>query len=913
MIAGEWWRRLCNLWHRDRATADLEDEMRLHLALRAERLTAQGLSADDAASAAHRRFGNRAIQQEHSRDAWGWRPVDALIADVRYAIRRLAQRPAFTASVVIVLALGIGATTAMFSAVDAAMLRPLPFPRADRLLRLHDIHFPFDMTYMAHRRPAPTPNVAHPVSIGELRDMHDAFSSVGAYAAGTLDLGDPRSPQQLRIGLVTPDLLGTLDVTPIRGRLFTDREGAPAGPPVAMLSYQLWQDQYGGGDVLGQAIRLGGQAYTVVGVMPRDFSFPEESAAWIPLVLPMSPDVSVPLGGSMPSEVIARVAPGVSVAGATTRLLRQWRLDFTNGAPATKDIEATLAQVRAHDIEPLQRDLVGTHHASLLMLLGLTGMLLMLAAVNAASLMLSDAPRRRREVAIREVLGATRARVIRQLLIESLLLALGAGLVGVAIAPVSFSLLRTLLPTELTGLATMRLDDRVLGVSLLVTVIVGVAAGVAPAFRSTSPRLAEAVKSGGRSATGSDAARLRRLLLGVELTLTVVLLIGAGLFLHALERLTAMDRGVDAAHVGTLEIALPLKPTPREIFDTLSSLAAMGDIWGIKAQWPRIDAILSRLRDTPGITAVAAVSDIPFSAGTGARALIDLGIDGAPPPPPGTRQLVREHMVKGDYFRALGIPIIAGRGFPATEDTAAPVAVISQAVAEQYWPGQNPIGRTFHMGVASGPPQTIVGVAANVSERGLDDDTLPQVYVSMRQTPVVGIVVRGSLAPAALLSTMQRAVHDVDPAQAVHHLRTLDDVVRGTTASQRANAALIAIFAALALTLATLGTYAVIANAASHRRRELGIRVALGATGSNIMRLLVNEMAVVGPISVAIGLVAGWMLSRVVAAMLFDIHPHDLTTFVVVPLVDLLSATVATLIPARRATRVNPADVMRAE
>ncbi|MFI5235933.1 MAG: ADOP family duplicated permease, partial [Gemmatimonadales bacterium] len=825
---GEWWRRLGLLLHRDRATADLEEEMRLHREQRAERLRRAGVAPEDAVPAARRQFGNHTRYQEEGRDMWGLSWIDDAIQDVRYAARRLRQRPGFTVAVVGILALGTGATTAMFSAVDAAMLRPLPFPRAGELVALPRVSIPFGQDLTATRDPnrksAVIANAG--IEITDVMTMRQQFSHVAAWAAGGLNLSDPERPLRLNVGVVSADFFATIETPPQLGRGFIPEEGRPGGTHVVVLSYGLWQRQYGGRDLLNHVILLNGKAYTVVGVMPPGFSFPKESDIWIPMAVPATYETFEAFRGFLSSEVIARIAPGVDVRAASSVLLSRWQAAI--GAEAARfpnsGTHETLDKLeRDGAAQPLQQSLVGDRRVALLTLLGATGLLLLIACANVTNLLLSQAVIRRREIAVREVLGATRGRVVRQLLTESTLLTIAGAVLGIALAPLSLNLLRALLPAGLAGLAPARIDLRVLTFTILLGVATGIVFGLWPALVTSHDAPAETIKSGsGYGATAGGAGRLRRGLVAGELMLTVVLLVGAGLMLRSFGRVMGLDRGMDIEHVGTLELSLPFGPG------------------NASSRRGRVEEILARLEAVPGISAAGAVNDLPLGGGGGIAQTIT--VDNAAGPDLGYQPYARTLAASSGYFDAMGIHLIAGRHFRANDDSLAPaVAVISAGMAEAYWPGVNPLGRTFHLSAEI--PVTVVGVASDVRELGLERKPMPQMYsaISQGSPSTVAIVARGTLPPEALLTAMQAAIHSVDPSQAIYHLRTMDDVLSTSVAPRRTNTILISLFAALALVLASFGVYAVVAYGVAQRSHEFGIRSALGATGRDLVGLVSRE------------------------------------------------------------------------
>ncbi|HEY3933806.1 MAG TPA: ABC transporter permease [Gemmatimonadales bacterium] len=888
-----WMRRLRLFLFRERASRELEEEMRLHRELRAEALRGPGASEADARVAASRRFGNATRIGETSRDQWGFAAIEWLGQDIRYAARRLRQRPGFSLAVIGVLALGIGASTAMFSAVDAAMLRPLPFHNPGQLVTLPMVQVPFDA---GPGQPSEQRFANHSVDINDVAALHGAFSHTAAWASGGLNLSDPDHPRRITAGVVTADFFNTLGVPARIGRTFTADEGAPGHGRVVVLSWELWQGQYGGRAMLERTILLNGKPFTVIGVMPRGYSFPQMSDIWIPMSVPSTFETFEPFRGFLFSQVIARVAPGVSVANAASQLLAKWQLGIArdSASAAETNLPENVATLRRTGTAfPLQQTLVGDRRKGLLILLGATGILLLIACVNVTNLLLSQAVARRREMAVRETLGASRGRVVRQLLTESTLLSLGGALLGVALAPISLGLLRSLVPDALAGVAPARIDLRVLGFGAVLGMVCGIAFGLWPAIRSSSTSLGETIKSGGGhggSARGANGGR--RVLVGVELALTVVLLVGAGLMLRSFRQLLRLDGEIGSPNVGTLEMSFPSATNAQQ-----SRLRVVNDILG-------------RLAATPGITAAGVVNTLPLSFGGGI--LLSIVPDGMPPLPkdderPGPLQLY----ASAGYFEAMGIPLLAGRTFTPDDDSlASQVAVINQRMATMYWPRVNALGRTFHEG--SGVVK-VIGIVRDIHEMHLDAEPMPQMYRSVYRTvpSTIALVARGALAPNAVLAAMQTSVRASDPSQAIFHLRTMDVVRSSSLAPRRTNTVLISLFATLALVLASLGVYAVVAHGVAQRSRELGIRAALGATSGNLIGLVAGEMGTTVVVGIGAGLAGAWMLSRMAATLLYGVTIHDPATYLVVPMVLAVVAGLATVIPGRRAGQVNPAEIIR--
>ncbi|MDQ3696718.1 MAG: ABC transporter permease [Gemmatimonadota bacterium] len=882
-------RRIWYFLRRDRVASDLEEEMRLHVELRAAANQRSGSDAEEALFAARRRFGNFGNIEETSRDAWGFGGLDRVVQDLRYAVRRLRKRPSFSVPVLAVLALGIGAITAVFSAVDAAILRPLPFAEPSELVTLTNVSIPFSLEE----------GEPFPADLNDVIAMSGVFSQVSGFAAGALNLSDSENPLRVKAGVVTTEFFATLGARPALGRTFAPEEGEPNGPPVVILSNALWQRQFGGGDMLGKSISINGRSHTVVGVMHPEFSFPNDSDLWIPMSVPTTFATFEPFRGFLPSHVVARLAPGVTIESASAQLLARWQqLASTLGSGRPEYVNEMLDEVRDKGaIIALQRELVGDRQRPLLILLGATVLLLLIACANVANLLLSDAALRRREIAVREVLGATRRRIVRQLLAESVLLSLGGAALGIALAPAALGLVRGMLPTNLAGVAPAQLDLRVLAFATGLAIITGVMFGLWPALATTRENAGATIKSGGGpGATAGKVGRTRRMLVVSELALTVMLLVAAGLMLRSFDRLMSQDMGMDPERVATLE---------------MSFARASG---GRAERLRTMHAVLDRLNVQPGINAAGAVNDLPLRGGGGISISID--VDGAPTPiDRDEMRFARYLMASGDYFGALGIPLLRGRVFTAADDSLAPpVAIISEKMVSTWWPGVDPVGRTFRLRVDS-IPFTIVGIVADVRESGLDRDPTPQMYFPIDgQKPTnVAIVARGTLPEKILLARLREAVSSTDRSQAVYNVRMMNEVLGESVAPRRTSTVLIALFAALALALSVLGVYAVVAYGVAQRSREFGIRSALGATGRDLVGLVSREMAATVAAGIALGLGAAWMLSRLLAALLYGVEARDPATFVVVPIVLIVPAVIATMVPAVRALRTNPADVMRAD
>jgi predicted permease len=595
------------------------------------------------------------------------------------------------------------------------------------------------------------------------------------------------------------------------------------------------------------------------------------------------------------------VAPGVSIDAASRRLTARWEQALGPPEPGKRrsvhfafdDIKAFGAAV------PLQKNIVGDRRKGLTILMGATLLLLLTAAANIANLLLSDGASRQREVALREVLGASRGRVARQLLVESALLALVGAAVGLAVAPGALGLLRAMMPEDLAGTSSVHVDVRVLAFAVLLAVATGILFGLWPALSTSRVDAAQTIKTGGgHGAMASRIGKARRLLITAELTLTAILLTGSGLMLKSFHRLMSQDFGMSPDRAGTLELNFA---AAAETDLTLGANANRTQL---------LHMMIDRLTADPAIEAAGVVNDLPLRGGGGLGTLI--AVDGGPKP---KESFARYLIASGGYFKAMGIPLLRGRTFETSDDTIGPrAAIISKTMAAKFWPNADPLGRTVRM-----PPDTIrytiVGIVADVREGSLDHPLDPQFYVSIDEKPPrsVALVARSKLPPPVLLERLTGAVRFVAPTQAVYNVRMMDDVVEASVAPRKTNTTLIVIFGALALVLSAFGVYAVVSYSVTRRSREFGIRSALGAHGGDILLLVGREILGVMSVGLSLGLVGAWLLARLLASLLYEVPGHDAQTFLTVPLVLVAPALLAALIPALRAVRVSPTEVMRVE
>ena len=882
-------------WGRD-IERDIDDELRFHLEMRERDFIASGMSAGDAREAAMRRFGSvddvagvlRAHDIGRQRLERRVEIVEQLAQDIRYGARKLLQARGCSVAVILILALGIGVNTAIFSAVDVALLRPLPFRDAGQLALLEQINLPVDMPgfprdAMAKRQP----------DIHDVGAMTDVVTGMGAYAPGGLNLTGAGDPTRVRIAMATPSLFPLLGAKSALGRTFVDAESKAAGGNVVLLSHALWQRQFGEDPaIVGKAIALNGIAHTVVGVMPASFSFPSGTELWIPLTVPFRWDGAraEAIRSYLPSTIIVRLADGVTADVADSRV----RALFQRYPEAAKQLGTDRL------VMPLQQTLVKNRRTALLVLMGAATLVLLTACANVTNLLLSRAAARRREIAIRAALGAGRRRIIQQLLTESLMLAGLGGAAGIAFAFLGLDVLSALMPTQLVDVIPLAIDGRVLGFSLALSMLTGLVFGLWPAFGAARASATASINlSGGYGSTAGDGAALRRLFVTSEMAFALMLLVAAGLMFRSFSALVNTDSGVDVARVASVEVTLP-----RSRYETSAS----------RAQF--YDRLLGRLRGMPGIEAAAAINEIPLRGEWGIG--ISVNAEGKAPDPKAEPIYPQYLRVTPGYFRTMGIKLLAGRPIDVQDDSAHPAAVINKATADEVWPGENPLGKRFAFGTMPGQPPTyitVVGIAADVRSQSLEQAPKPQMYLAFMEAPTdyAGIVARGTMEPRALLAALRTAVRETDPVQAVSNLQMLEQAVAKTIAPRRTNTVLIATFGLLAVVLAAYGVYAVIAYGVTQRTREIGIRIALGARAPDVLRMVMREGLVLASIGIAIGLGGAWALSRLMESLLFGVSARDPFTFIAAPLLLLALALLATLFPARKAARVDPMTAIRME
>jgi len=894
------------------ARRDVADEIRFHLEMRAQELIEQGMSKEEAFREARRHFGDVAAIEAECRDErlartrergrreW-WR---GFAMDLRYAVRSLRTNVGFTLAGVLTLGLGIGAAAAVFTVVDGVLLRPLPYADPS--------HLSMVWIYSSSAQGG----FEIPLSTGlyvEARDAVKGFSTMAAFRSSPFVLSGESNaePEQIAGARTEPALFGALGVRPVLGRTFTPDEAEPGGPRVVLISYSLWQRRFGGArDVIGRMVTLSSERYSIIGVMPRGFGFPRGAELPPGLQFGTRTDVWAPLAfseqdrrsyGTMNLSAIARLAPTVTPAAAQAELDAFATRRFKElGIPAGR---------LAYTIVNLEDQAGRTVRRGLLVLVGAVGFVLLIACTNVANLLIARTGAREREFAVRAALGAGRIRIVRQLVTENIVLALGGAVVGVAIAIWGSRVMLSLVPGSLPRADDVAVDARVVGFTCAVAVVAGIAFGIASALHISGRSVAATLQSGGTRLTGNARQRFgRRLIVAAEVALSVVLLVGAGLLAGSFARLQRVTPGFDPRGVLTGNVVLPVGAQ----FDPARDGPA----------WRRFfDEFTARLDALPGVVDAGAVSSLPLS---GAVESGNFSIEGRPRPAVGESPNAEYSVVSGDYFAAMGIRLLSGRKFDSRDRSDGPgVVIVNRELARRHFPGTSPIGQRLRTGFDfsnGASPREIIGVVENVKQTSLDGETNPAAYVPITQMPYpsMSIVVRAKCGsggtqcdPAANLPAMRRELARLDPALALSDARPLSSVFADSIARQRFSMAVLAVFAALALLLALVGLYGVIALSVGQRRREIGVRMALGAQPRDVLSLVLGEGMRVTLLGVAIGLAGALALTRVLRSLLFDVSTTDPRFFAGAAILVAIVSLAATYVPARRALGVDATSALR--
>ena len=879
-----------NLFRERAVERALDDELRSSVEILTQEKMEQGLSDSAARREALMELGGLEQVKEEVRAVRAGRMVENFARDVRFALRTLAKSPGFTTVAVLTLALGIGANTAIFSVVEAVVLRPLPYKHPSSLVMVKES--------IPLAGPEPIPVCAPDVI--QFQRQNQVFEAVAAFRGGQFDLAGVGEPERITAERVNANLFSLLGVQPMLGRTFATQEDQP-GQSLAILSYALWHRRFGADPgVIGRTVTLDRQPYTVIGVMPRNFVFPLQG-----MEQGNTTDVFVPMaftreelageGDNFNYSVLARLKYGITLSRANAdlnaiayRILQTYPPQFRN--------RIKLSAVAL----PLGTKVVGKVRALLVLLLGAVGFVLLIACANVANLLLTRAAHRQREIAVRLALGAGRLRLFRQLAVENLLLALAGAGSGLLLA---YAILRGMvgwMPANIPRVNAVGMNSSVLAFTLALAFLTGLIFGVAPALAASRPDLQSALKEGGRSAQqGPQRQRLRAALITAEAALSLVLLVGAGLLLRSFEHVLATEPGFQPEHVLTASLSLPE--------------AQYKQPQQIRAFYHEL---MVRLRRLPGVMTVGGSTDLPLQAGWNHI----FTPEGSQPSPGAGLNLCWHSVILGDYLRTMGVPLLRGRYFNDRDTpTSAPVLIVSESLAKRYWPNQDPIGKRLKWGPpeSTDPWLTIVGVVGDVKQGPLDVPTVQHTYEPYAQDLVpastLNVAVRAAGDPASLAASLRAAVLGLDRQLAVAQVRTMDEIISESTAQRRFSLYLLAAFAALAVVLAAIGIYGVISYSVAQRTHEIGIRVALGARRGDLLRQVAAQGLLLMGAGVGIGVLGALALTPFLASFLYEVRPTDPVTFISVSGILTAVGLLASYLPARRATKVDPMVALRYE
>jgi predicted permease len=871
---------------RDRIAADIDEEIEFHLGAVAARLREQGWPAFDAEAEARRRFGDvehtrtycRAEDLRREGERYRMTIVDELKQDLRYAARGLRSSPAFSLVALATLALGIGANTAIFSVVRAVLLEPLPFTAADRIVRVWHANAANGTDQGAWSEP----------DFLDVRNGSRLAESIGGYffADGNmgLNLTGVGAPERVSAALVSPGFFETLRPRPLLGRNLSAEEHEVGRNRAAVIGYGLWQRRFGGDSrIVGKTIMLNREPFKVVGVMRPDFTYPAPQSldAWIPVSY-FGPEAIGRARGARFLSDLARLKPGVRPA--------QFRAEVVG-------IAAQLARTYPDDqgwdnatVRTIRESIVGDVQRPLVVLVAAVALVLLITCVNIASLLLARASARQRELAVRAALGAGRGRIIRQLLTESLTLALVGGALGVALAYVAVRALVASGGAQLPGAGGVAVDGVVLTFTIAVSILAGLLFGAIPAARAAGPLLEQSLRAGARGSVGGGGQRLRSTLVIVEVALAVVLIIGASLATKSFARLVSVNPGFRASNALVVRVTIPERDS------TPDRRAAY------------YEGVLQAIRAVRGVVAAGSVRDLP-TRGNGE--MVPAERLGLPVARPGDATTVQLHHISTDFFTAMGIPLRSGREFQSTDRQGAPlVLIVNEELARRFWPGENAAGKVIHLGKT---PVQIIGVVGNVRQRGLSEPFEPTVYIHALQNMrgSMSIVARTSGDPLRSANAVRNAIWSLDRDQPIAEVTTLENVLGRAVARPKLLAWLLGIFGVIGLLLGALGIYGLLAFAVTQRRQEIGVRVALGAPPRSVLRLVVGQGMLLAIAGVIIGTLGARLLTRQMQAVLFGITSGDLVTFAQVIGVLLATAAVASWVPARRALGIDPVTALR--
>ena len=878
------------LLRRSEVDRELDEELRYHIEQQIKQNIRLGMSPEEARYAARKAFGGVDQAKERGRDARGVRWVEELWQDLRYGVRMSLKNPGFTLIAALTLALGIGANTAIFSLVNAVLLRALPFPQPERI-----------MTIWAE---APSNGVTKqsvaPGNYSDLKAQQTVFAQMAALTRSEMNLTGAGEPERLEgFAALEPEALDILGVKPALGRLFLPGEYARGANKVVLISHSFWQRRFGGAaDVIGKELTLNDEKFFVVGVLPQNFHFLNpEASFWAPAGF--TPRMLAYRGAHGLLTTLARLKPGVTQAQADAEVKTIMRR-------IAQDHPVEAGKLSAF-VQPLHEHLTGDVRRPLLVLLVAAGFVLLIACANLANLLLARATTRRKEIAVRVALGAGRARIVRQLLTESVLLAGSGGLCGLLIAAWSFAVLRQLIPPGLAASAALSLDGQALGYTLGLSLMTGVLFGLAPAWQATRVDVSDALKqSGARS--GASHRRLQNALVVAEVALALVLVIGAGLLIQTFHHLRQVDAGFRAENLLTLQTRLPRA----RYFDDMDH--AKRTVF--------FQQTLERVRALPGVVSAAYVSYLPLSGRGGIYTLI---IEDRPAQA-GVAMEAGHRQISPDYFGALGVPLKQGRAFDERDTLQTqPVIIINETLARRFFPNESAVGKRFSITTAHQGdtlpilPLTIVGVVGDVKQSGLENDIMPEFYLPHTQVTYNAfsvpsyLVIRTAADPLSLAAAARRAIHSVDPDLPAADVRTMESRLDEMVAQRRLRMTLLAAYAGLALLLAAVGIYGALAYFVTQRTSEVGVRMALGAQAGDVLWFVFRKGMGLALAGAGIGLITSFAVTRLMKALLFGVSATDPLTFGLTTITLTLVALAACWIPARRATKVDPLVALKRE
>jgi putative ABC transport system permease protein len=821
--------------------------------------------------------------------------MDSFLQDWRFAWRGLVRSPGFAAVAVVTLALGIGANSAIFTVVNAVVMRPLPYANADRLVRITADFTGLNATDVGLSQP----------ELLDYRDRSGLFEGIAGVWAINANLTEIDQPERVEALLASPSYFDVLGVRPQLGRLFGPQDTAPGINEVLVISDALWHRRFGASpDAIGRKLRIDNDWYTVVGVLPPGFRHPGRSVltdvdVWAPANFAAAPFPKPPVRGAyFITGAIGRLRPGITIEQARERLAvfgKGLRAEYPN------DYSARAAWVPR--LVSLQEDLVGSVKPALLMLFGAVGFVLLIACANIANLLLARASTRQRELAVRRALGSSRARLVRLMLTESLMLSALGGVAGAAVTIWLVEALIALAPAGLPRIQEIAIDGQVLAFTAMMTLATAIVFGTIPAVQYSKTDVNDALKEGARGAS-SGRGILRSTLVVVEFALALVLLVGAALLVRSFWRLQHVDLGFEPAHVLTARLWLPQPNEP-----------STGPYFSHPARVAAFEEILRRARTLPGVTAAAATGVLPFD---GARGTTVLTIEGHETDDRSKIPTAQQSTASAGYFELMGVRLLRGRTFTEQDDIKAmPVVVITDTLARRGWPGEDPVGRRVHFGgpQAKSPWMTVVGVVNDVRTERLEDAARPLLYRPMKQATSLqlSLALKTEADPQTLAAPLANEVRAVDPDQPTYGIRTMDEIVRYATASRRFSTQLLGAFAILALALAAVGIYGVMAFMVGQRTREIGIRIALGANPRAVVRLVLGQALALAGGGVVAGVLAAALVTRLMAGLLFEVRSTDPVTYTTIALLLATTAAIAAWRPARKAASVDPISALRAD